>query len=72
MNGRELVYHLAVTVTAFGMFLPLLYGSIGWIRELLGSNPLLKSLAIIVIGWLIAYVAFGEDGEKPGEMLITS
>ncbi|WP_456420978.1 hypothetical protein [Thermococcus sp.] len=72
MSGRKPVYYTAVIATAVGMFLPLLYGSLGWVRELLGSNPLLKSLALIVAGWLIAYVTFEEEGKETGEGLTVS
>jgi len=61
MKARELVYVLAVITTALGMFLPLLYGALGTVRVLLGSNPLLKSLGLILIGWAIAYLTFEEE-----------
>ncbi len=64
MEGKRLVYHISVITTALGMFLPLLYGAVGPIREVLGSNPLLKSLAIIVLSWVIAYLIFEEKGES--------
>ena len=62
MNGRRIVYPLAIIITALGMFLPLLYGSVGAVRELLGSDPLPKSVLITLLGWLIAYATFGENG----------
>ena len=64
MSGKGLVYKLAVVTTAVGMFLPVLYGTIGHLRELLGSEPLLKSLAVVVIGWVVAYFTFEEGREE--------
>ncbi|WP_042691808.1 hypothetical protein [Thermococcus nautili] len=64
MEWKRVVYHVAVVVAALGMFLPLLYGAVPLVRELLGSNPLLKSLAVIALGWLTAYFTFEERGEK--------
>ena len=73
MDGKGFVYHISVVLTALGMFLPLLYGAVGFVRELLGSNPLLKSLAIIALGWVIAYLTFEERNEENhGNALITS
>ncbi|WP_167729486.1 hypothetical protein [Thermococcus sp. 9N3] len=66
MEWKRVVYHVAVVVAALGMFLPLLYGAVPLVRELLGSNPLLKSLAVIALGWLTAYFTFEE--EKRGEL----
>ncbi len=64
MEAKMLVYHISVITTALGMFLPLLYGAVGPVREVLGSNPLLKSLAIIILGWIIAYITFEEKEES--------
>ncbi|MEO2152478.1 MAG: hypothetical protein ABGW50_07465 [Thermococcus sp.] len=61
MEWTRVVYHVAVVVAALGMFLPLLYGAVPFVRELLGSNPLLKSLAVIALGWLTAYFTFEEE-----------
>ncbi|NJE54026.1 hypothetical protein [Thermococcus sp. 21S9] len=61
MEWKRLLYHVAVIVTALGMFLPLLYGYLPWVRKLLGTQPLLSSLAIIVIGWVVAYFTFEEE-----------
>ncbi len=64
MEGKRVVYHASVVTAALGMFLPLLYGAVGPVREALGSNPLLKSLGIIVLGWIIAYITFEEKEES--------
>lgn len=61
MGIRRLIYVVAVVTAALGMFLPIIYGSVGFVRELLGSNPLIKSAAVILISWLVAYVTFEEE-----------
>ncbi|WP_457742842.1 hypothetical protein [Thermococcus sp.] len=61
MAIRELVYTVTVVTIALGMFLPVLYGSVGIVRELLGSNPLIKSTALVSLSWLVAYVTFKEE-----------
>ncbi len=63
MKWKRVVYHIAVIVAALGMFLPLLYGAVPIVRELLGSNPLIKSVTVITLSWLIAYLTFG-DGKR--------
>ncbi len=62
MKLKQLLYHVAVVVAALGMFLPLLYGYLPVLRKLLGNQPLLVSVAIIVLGWVIAYFTFEEKG----------
>ena len=58
-----MVYSMGVIITALGLFLPILYGNVGPLRELLGNDPLLKSLAITLFGWLMAYITFEDDGK---------
>jgi len=67
MRGKRVAYYTAVFVAALGMFLPLLYGAVPLIRKLLGSNPLLKSVAVISLSWVVAYFTFeeAENGEEP-------
>jgi len=62
MGIKRLIYVVAVVTAALGMFLPIIYGSVGFVRELLGSNPLIKSAAVIAFSWLVAYATF--EGEE--------
>ena len=72
MGWKRVVYHVAVTVTALGTFLPLLYGAVPFIRKLLGSDPLLNSLAVMALGWLTAYLTFEEENSQlPEEGYVT-
>jgi hypothetical protein len=64
MGWKKATYRLAVLVTALGMFLPLLYGYLPGLRELLGSHPLLVSVAIMLLGWVVAYFTFEEGREE--------
>lgn len=63
MSGKKLVYLLAVIVASLGMFLPLLYGAVPFVRELLGSDPLPKSLVLMLLGWAVAYFTYEEEKE---------
>ncbi|AMQ18291.1 hypothetical protein A0127_03445 [Thermococcus peptonophilus] len=58
---KRVAYTFAVIMAAFGMFLPLIYGAVPVIQRLLGENPLLKSLGISIIFWVLAYVLFEEE-----------
>jgi hypothetical protein len=58
---KRAIYILAVIVTALGLFLPVLYGNVHFLRNLLGKDPLPASVLITVIGWAIAYLTFEED-----------
>ncbi|WP_456367284.1 hypothetical protein [Thermococcus sp.] len=57
---RKVVYYASVIMASFGLFLPLIYGSLSFVHGLLGSNPLLKSLALSLIFWTLAYLTFEE------------
>jgi len=63
-----------VIITALGMFLPVVYGSIGPLKDILGDNILLKSAAIVVFGWVLAYLTFeeSESGRRRGKELTAS
>ncbi len=57
---RRAVYMAFVIITALGMFLPVLYGNVSFLRNAI-KDPLPVSLAIMVIAWLFAYYLYPEE-----------
>lgn len=58
---KKVAYYTSVLIAALGMFLPLIYGAVPAIQRLLGGNPLLKSLGVSIIFWILAYLLFEEE-----------
>ncbi|MBP1911155.1 hypothetical protein [Thermococcus stetteri] len=61
---KKVAYTFAVIMAAFGMFLPLVYGAVPAVQRLLGKNPLLKSLGISLIFWILAYILLEEEERR--------
>jgi predicted tellurium resistance membrane protein TerC len=65
---KGVAYKFSVIATAFGMFLPLIYGAVPAIQKLLGKDPLLKSLGISVVFWILAYYLFEEEETRLNDL----
>ncbi len=60
MGLRNVVYWVAVVVAAMSLFMPLLVTQIGFIGRLFGSYSPVKSLVLLVVSILVAYVSSPE------------
>ncbi|WP_297499287.1 hypothetical protein [Thermococcus sp.] len=57
---RRAVYLASVVAAALGMFLPILYGNVRFLRSVM-EDPLPVSVAVMVAAWLFAYLLYTED-----------